>query len=74
MTQPDLEHSPPGRAVSPLCDPEWRVQRAAKGGRASHTTVSLIGRLERRRHELTESDIQRLTTLVAGESESRDTP
>ena len=72
MTKPDLEHSPPGRAVSPFHDPEWRVQRAAKGGRASHTTVSLIGRLERRRHELTESDIRRLATLVAGESE--DTP
>lgn len=69
MTKPDLEHSPPGRAVSPFYDPEWRAQRAALGGRASHTTVSLIGRLERRRHELTESDIRRLAALVAGESE-----
>lgn len=72
MTQPDLEHSPPGRAVSPFYDPEWRKNRATAAGRASHTPVSLIGRLERRRHELTESDIQRLATLVAGESE--DTP
>lgn len=51
-----------------LADPEWRKERARKGGRARHTLDIYIASLVERAPELTDEQKDKLRDLLRGAS------
>jgi len=47
-----------------LDDPAWRKNRATVAARAAHSLSTLIGRIERRRDELTPEEWDRIDALT----------